>query len=283
MENKRVLVIGGTGYIGKEIVRLLRSKNYEVFVLSKQPGNGPFYLEGSVLDKSFLLDNLIDFDIIIYLVSIIRTLDKSKYKENVLGLKNTLEVMKTNNISKIIYFSTQNIFLKNTGGYGNSKKFAEKIIKNSSSDYIILRPNYVYGIDKNNDIYRLYNIIKKTGICPVIGSGETKFQPVNKTDIAEFILKKLEKWKGKNEVNISGPDTSINQIIRIIKQETKLGFIKIHIPFSLLKIFKFLIPFDVDGYNEDRISNSNTVKYDTDLREDIKSMVRLDRIKHRKY
>ena len=47
------------------------------------------------------------------------------------------------NKKRIIYFSTQNIYIDHTGPYGDSKKLCENILLSSQLDYIIIRPNYV--------------------------------------------------------------------------------------------------------------------------------------------
>lgn len=283
MEDKRILVIGGTGYIGNPIVDILNKKDYQVTVLSRNPNRhsikkGINYIKGSVLNKKFLLENLKNFDIIIYLAAIVRTFNKGKYKENIVGLKNTLETMHANGIEKTLYFSTQNIYIKKTGPYGDSKKICEKILHDSSLDYMIIRPNYVYGIDKDNDFYKLYEIMKKTRICPVLGGGKTKIQPVNKNDLAETTLRCIEEWKSKEEINVSGRTTiSINQVVNIIKKQTNLKCIPIHVPIWVLRLCKWAIPFDVDGYTEDRISpqGANIKKSNADIEEDIKRMIRL--------
>lgn len=282
MENKRILVIGGTGYIGESVVNRFDKEGYQVVVLSRNPeryesGKRIRRIKGSVLNREFLLKNLKDFDAVIYLAAIVRTLNKSKYEENIIGLKNTIEAMRVNKINKILYFSTQNVYLKKTGPYGNSKKICEEIICRAALDYMIIRPNYVYGIDTRNDFYKLYKIMKKTGICPIIGSGDTKIQPLNKNDLAEITLKCMEEWKSKGEIDVSGRTTiSINQIADAIKKQANLKCISFHIPVWLLRICAWAVPFDVDGYTEDRISpeSANTKKGSADIEEDIKKMIK---------
>jgi NADH dehydrogenase len=284
MENKRILVIGGTGYIGRVLVNGLNNEGYQVTVLSRNPKKakverGVEYVEGNILNKEGLLQNVKNYDIVIYLAAVVRTLIKIKYKENVIGLKNTLEAMCINKIRRILYFSTQNVYLNKTGPYGDSKKTCERILRNTSLEYIIIRPNYVYGIDRYNDFYKLYKIIKIARICPIIGNGKTKMQPINKNDLAKIALKSIKEWKSKEEINASGKTAiTLIQIRNIIKEKMHIFFLTFYIPLWFFRLCKWIIPFDIDGYTEDRIppEGTNVQRGISAIEEDIGEIVKLD-------
>ncbi len=270
----KILVTGGSGYIGSEIVSKLKSK-YDITILSRNPKQlGVKTLKGSLTDRQFLLDNIKNYDLVINLAAIVRSFIKSKYKENIVGTKNLVEALERNNIKKLIHFSTHNIYNKKTGYYGTSKKISEDLVKNSNLNYIILRPNYVYGIDRNNDLYRLINILKKTKIAPIIGSGNTKIQPINKEDLADITLKLVENFKPKTIYDASGSKTiSFNEIVDFTEKQLNKKIIKLHIPLFPLKLFKFVIPFDVDGFLEDRISKQKPFKLKHDIYEDLRKII----------
>ncbi len=278
MENKRILVIGGTGYIGKEVCNELLKRGYSVSVLSRslKESDKVGVLNGSVLDREFLSRNLKNFDCVIYLAAVVRSIFKSKYQENTIGLKNALDAMEKNNVNKIIYFSTQNVNIENTGYYGNSKKECEKFVKNSNLDYAIIRPNYVYGLDMNNYFYSMIKIIRKTRLCPIIGKGDYKIQPVNKKDLARITADVLRHFRNKETIEVSGKETiTINEIIEFIKKEGNYKFIKIHLPISFLKLFRRIIPFDIDGFDEDRVIPNNNLSYAYNLRDDLRELMKI--------
>ncbi len=165
------------------------------------------------------------------------------------------------NTPELIYFSTQNTSLAKTGPYGNSKRRAEAIVRKRLPRAVILRPNYVYGLDCDNDFARLAKIIHRLRICPVLAGGQTKFSPVHKSDLArivvEQILYSLESFVGST-VDVSGENCiSINDIVNYYKQIIPKRFLRVNVPFTLLKIMKPLIPFDVEGFNLSRISKQD--------------------------
>ena len=279
---KKILIIGGTGYIGREIVKKLRNKNYEVAVLSRKfnPLKDIKCIQCSLLNKELLKEKINGFDVIIYSAGIVRTIMKWKYDENLPGVKNLVEAMNFNNIKKLIYFSTQYVYIDKTGPYGRSKKECDRIIENSGLDYIMVRPDFVYGIDKQH-FYKLALLAKKTRILPIIGAAK-RLQPINKEDVARVtisLIDNIDKIKPNSIMDLSGKDVvSLNDIADYIEKYLNKKCMKVNIPFSLLKIFKNVLPFDLDSLTGDRLDrkmgNLNIdLKLSHTLEEDLRKIV----------
>ncbi|HLC73252.1 MAG TPA: NAD(P)-dependent oxidoreductase [Candidatus Nanoarchaeia archaeon] len=279
---KKILIIGGTGYIGREIVKKLRNKNYEVAVLSRKSNTLKDIkcIQCSLLNKELLKEKINGFDVIIYSAGIVRTIMKWKYDENLPGVKNLVEAMNFNNIKKLIYFSTQYVYIDKTGPYGRSKKECDRIIENSGLDYIMVRPDFVYGIDKQH-FYKLALLAKKTRILPIIGAAK-RLQPINKEDVARVtisLIDNIDKIKPNSIMDLSGKDVvSLNDIADYIEKYLNKKCMKVNIPFSLLKIFKNVLPFDLDSLTGDRLDrkmgNLNIdLKLSHTLEEDLKKIV----------
>ncbi len=253
------MVVGGTGYVGKNLVKELIKNKYEVTILVKDPPSYKIpninYIFLDILDKDSLIKNIKDFDLVINLFSIIRSTNKTKYKYNVLGIKNLLEALKKNNLKNLIHFSTQNVNLKNKGYYAKSKQDAENLILNSGLNYVIIRPNYIYGIDKENFFYKMAFLIKYFRISLIMGNGNYKIQPLLKQEVSKTTINLIKNFKSNQIVEIYGKEIkSMNQIIKLLEQNLNINSLKIHIPYKILNIFKKFISFDVKGIEEDKIS-----------------------------
>jgi len=279
---KKILIIGGTGYIGREIVKELKNKDYEVAVLSRKfnPLKDIKCIQCSLLNKELLKEKINGFDVIIYSAGIVRTIMKWKYDENLPGVKNLVEAMNFNNIKKLIYFSTQYVYIDKTGPYGRSKKECDRIIENSGLDYIMIRPDFVYGIDRQH-FYKLALLAKKTRILPIIGAAK-RLQPINKEDVARVtisLIDNIDKIKPNSIMDLSGKEVvSLNDIADYIEKYLNKKCMKVNIPFFLLKIFKNVLPFDLDSLTGDRldrkIGNLNIdLKLSHTLEEDLRKIV----------
>lgn len=275
MVHKKILIIGGTGYIGRKIVSLLCKEKYPLEILSRKKSEET--VECDIQDINSLCKLSWDYDCVIYLAAVIRSVHKRKYKENMKGLQNVITCMHQHSIKKIVYYSTQNVSTKKTGWYGKSKRDCEEYIKKNELDYMIIRPNYVYGIDTHNYFYQLLKIMKKTSFCPIIGNGNYKIQPVRKEDLAKITVSLIKHWQSQSIIEVSGKTTlSLNNICDLCQSVMQKRVSPVHIPLGFLQIFKYIIPFDIEGFTEDRIARSDNICYGTaDIKEDLNSLSHL--------
>lgn len=277
MASKRILIIGGTGYIGKYLSNKL-ALDYDVVTLSKEP-NTTFKnnISLDIMNEFELIKTVKSFDLVIVLAAIKKSSRKKKYRDNVIGLKNILSAMKKNNLRNIIYFSSQNIFLKNLGPYGLSKLDAEKLLKKSKFKYIIIRPNYVYSLDKYNNFAKIAKFISRYGFVIIPGSGNNKFRPVLREDLVFETQKLVRKFFIYNEVsqeiNISGNKImTVNQAIDSISLLLNKKPLKIHIPFFILKMLNVFVPFNIESFQGDILAKSNKL-CKSSLQMDLKILV----------
>jgi nucleoside-diphosphate-sugar epimerase len=277
---KRVLFFGGTGYIGKCLVSEFIRSGYNVTVVTRRPDEADMkdciFVQGNALDQE-LMHRIVDgYDIVVHLAAIIRSHHKKLFLENSVFLSNVLEAMAKNGIPRILYFSTQNVLLNNTGPYGNSKKKSEQILKAGNIDYMILRPSITYGIDTKNDFYHLASIMKKSHICPIIGSGKWRLCPVNKYDLADTAIKCVENWQSRAELNVSGNQiVTMNTVVQTLEEYLRIRCFKFNVPLSLLRLIKLALPFDVDGLDEDRVAEEDVMTGKSEFWNDLRAIAGL--------
>ena len=234
---KNVLITGATGFIGKHLVHeFSKQKKYNYTCFVRKPINVNFII-GHLEDKNSLLNATKNIDCVIHLAGEVRSSKKElSFIINVTGTKNLIEACQENKVKRLIFSGTVNADLKKKGVYGESKKHAEELVKNSKLDYVILKLNMVYGPGDNN-LSKTIKLIKKLPFVPIIGDGNKKIQPVYIDDVVKSIFACLETKKLKNRIyNIAGPYAfSFNEYIQIILNSLNIKRIKIHIPVILIR------------------------------------------------
>lgn len=279
MENKRILVIGGTGFIGRKLVKRLLDYGLDVTLLVRLESknrvpSGYKKVVGDLLDKVSLIENVKNYDLVIDLASVVRSVDKSKYNENVVGLRNLIEAMHYNKVNSLIYFSSINAATIEKGSYAKSKERCEELIKKSNLKHSILRPGYVYDIDTSNDFATIAKMIKLFGVAPVIGKGDFRFQPIFVGDLVGMLVDLVNGALGRglknNLIEIGGKEViSINKVISGIEKILRKKSFSIHVPVLLVRLFERFVPFDVKGYEEDKLANVNALISNGSFKEDL--------------
>ena len=244
MRKTNVLITGATGFIGNHLVQELNKpelrRKYNVVCFVRKPIIYNFIL-GSLEDKDSLHKATKNIDRVVHLASETRSSDKElNYKINTIGTKNLIEACKKNKVKMLIFSGTVNADFKKKGVYGETKRQAENIVKNSGLGYIILKFNMVYGQGDNN-LTKTIKLVKKLPIIPIIGDGKKRLQPVYVKDVVYAIIKCLEHKQLNNKIyNIAGPKAiTFNKYIDIISNTLNIKKIKMHIPVFFVRLLLF--------------------------------------------
>ncbi|MFH1318716.1 MAG: NAD-dependent epimerase/dehydratase family protein [Candidatus Omnitrophota bacterium] len=252
--NKKVLVTGGAGFIGSNLVRLLLEKSYKVVVLDNlstgyKENLEPFpeveFILGDVRDDKIVDKALDEIEIVFHLAACIgnvKSLEDPIFDSNVniLGTLNILEKARWRGVKKIVYSSSAAIYgephhlpideehpLYPDSFYGVSKLAAEKhcycCSKIYDLDIVALRYFNVYGSNQRYDAYG--NVVPIFATCllkgeplNIYGDGEQTRDFVNVEDIIQANLAAAETEKVRGSFNIgSGVSLTVNKLADIIQ------------------------------------------------------------------
>lgn len=118
MEFKKIMVTGGSGFIGSHLVDKLVSEGYEVYIYDiADPTykNKYTYIKGDVLDLNFLKQSTRGMDVIFHLaaeanVNYYHEAPQSSTILNTIGTVNVLEAARENNIQRVLFASTEWVY-----------------------------------------------------------------------------------------------------------------------------------------------------------------------------
>ena len=209
---KTVIIFGGSGFVGHNIIRKMAKKGFKIIVPYQRPINeAKLRLYGQVGQIIPIRFDQMDY-------SSMETIIKSSHA--VLNLKTIWSENKKNSYDKRIYlFNKQLLNIINTSknnihyiffsGLGvttnsisdrvkNIAKTEDYIISNSDN-YSIIRPGIIIG---GNDVFlgRMLPIIKYSPIVPLFGKGLSKIQPVYIEDVVDACMKIINTKQKNKEI-----------------------------------------------------------------------------------
>lgn len=190
---KKILVTGGSGYLGSHLCKQLLKRQYKVFIYDTKEPYHDYYTEFfqgdvrhySTLDEVFKTNK---FDLVVHLASKIEVaesmIDPTFYWENnVGGTVNVLRAMTLHNVKNIIFSSTAGLYwpkneplkesdcIVSNSVYGNTKQSCEMAIRDSGINHVIFRYFNLAGADPDGELGELHD--PETHLIPSI------FQKIN--------------------------------------------------------------------------------------------------------
>ncbi len=216
----RVLVSGGTGFVGQYIVNHLLDAGHSVRSLVRTPIDGRLpesveQIQGDVLKPASLAAAVADMDAVIHLVGIIEEKPSKGITFDALhrqATKNLVGAAREAGVGTWIQMSANGARKDGVSGYQTSKWKAEEIVKEAGfAHWTIFRPSLVFG--KPSDgvpefASQLVNdLIKPLPVWPIFGDGAFAMQPVHIDDVAKAFVSALTSEAAQGQTYcLSGPE-----------------------------------------------------------------------------
>ena len=258
MKAKNCLIFGGSGQIGRHLIRKLTKNNYKVTVVTrnihqksyviKTQGNAGYIsiVEASIFDEEKIRELFRNSEICINLIGILFEKRKGNTFKNIHTIFPSLlaKLCKEYNLKHFIHLSSLGINEATDSNYAVSKLEGEKNILKNFSFATILRPSIVYSVN-DNFTTSFMTLLSRLPIFPLYYEGKTKFMPIHCNDLVDVIYHVIEKNIKSNIIECVGPETvSFKEIlVKLLKLIDKK---RILIPMPLFlanftaKIFQLL-------------------------------------------
>ena len=250
-----VLVTGGTGFLGQQVVTELLARHHQVRCLVHSPG-GERRLSGkdvdvhygSVQDIDSISQAMYGVQSVVHLVGIIRSRRGANFDAvHRRGTANVAEAARDAGAREIIYVSVLGATSDPTYPYLYSKYQGELRVINSGIGYTILRPSVIFG-PGDEFLTALAGLVRMGPAVPVIGSGRNRMQPVAVEDVAHCVADSVGNSlvKGKT-LNLGGPQRlSYNDLLEEVALAMGKRIRRVHIPtpivWPLVAMMQGLLP-----------------------------------------
>jgi NADH dehydrogenase len=195
----RVFVTGGTGFIGREIVRQLQSRGHEpVCLIRGSPPTGTAsaaggrYVAGNLFDPTSLARLMTGCGAAIHLVGIIAETRCSSFETaHVRATQSLLDAARISNVSRLVHMSALGSRPNAVSRYHQTKWRAEELVRSSGLDFTIFRPSIVYG-PEDQFVNKFAAFARRLPFMPILGSGRGTFQPVPVEAVGQAFAGALE-------------------------------------------------------------------------------------------
>ena len=274
MKPKNCLIFGGSGQIGRHLIRKLTSNNIRVTVVTrnihqksykiKTQGNAGYIeiVETNIFNETKIRELFKRADICINLVGILFEKKSGSSFENIHSRFPLIlaKLCKEYNLKQFIHLSALGINDAVDSEYAKSKLEGEKNITYNFPLATILRPSVVYSVD-DNFTTNFMSLLKNLPIFPLYYSGNTKFMPIHCSDLIDIIFHVISKNINSNILECIGPEViTLKEIIKRLLEliDKKRILIPFPLPIATLSA-KFFQLFSNPLLTEDQL---RLLKYD---------------------
>jgi len=254
----KVLVTGGTGFVGRAIVARLHGAGHAVRLLVRQPAS-PRAAElatrhdaelavGDVLNPSTLTPAVQGTEAVIHLVGIISELGRNTFEQaHTVATHNVVQAASEAGVKRYLHMSALGTRPQARSRYHQTKWKAEEAVRRSALSWTIFRPSLIYGAE--DQFVQLFTRLSRwSPLLPVIGSGRARLQPIEVDDVAAAFVGALAEPRAVGMTfDLCGPDRlTFPGILNAIGATTGRRRWRVRIPLWLARpqaaLFEFVFP-----------------------------------------
>ena len=242
-----VTVFGGSGFLGRYVVRQLASRGLFIRVIVRNPNEalflkvygkvGQIQLIGGDIKEELKIQEYIKGSscIINCVATFFETRSQSFNVLHVNAAKNLAKVAKKEGVNQFIHVSSLGASTESSSQLLRSKGAGEEAVLECFPNSNIIRPSLIFGTE-DTFFNRFAKLSSISPFIPVVGP-ETKFQPVYVDDVAKVISLLVETGQKKKYLELGGDETyTFRDLIKLLLAEIKRKRLILKIPFSIARV-----------------------------------------------
>jgi uncharacterized protein YbjT (DUF2867 family) len=248
-----VTVFGGSGFLGRHVVRALAKQGYRIRVAVRRPELAG-YLQplGRVGQIHAVQANLRypasveaavrDADVVINLVGILFERGRQTFDAVQAFGAEAAALAATAHGARMIHVSSIGADEHSPSHYARSKAAGEKLVLAAVPSAVILRPSILFGPE--DDFFNKFAAMARLlPALPLVGGGHTRFQPVFAGDVAAAVLAAIEDRARDGQIyELGGPEVkSFEELLQFVLTTIGRRRLLLPIPFALARLQAFVL------------------------------------------
>ena len=264
IENKKILLLGGTGFLGTRLVRTLLKENVQIYLLVRNTSNrndlkkyntnsNIKIYDWKLSDLEIITKVIKEVDCVINLCGILYESKSGDFDKIHSDLPSFLgKLSSKNNIKNLIHVSALGVSETSDSKYSRSKAFGDSRLLENFPKAQILRPSLLFG--KGDNFFGQFSQMASISPFLPLISKNTKFQPVFVNDVVSAIIKLIANKDIKGNIFDLGGDFvySFEKLLKILLDIKGIKRFLIPLNPDLMKIPAFFLerlpkpPFTID-------------------------------------
>ncbi len=245
-----VTVFGGSGFVGRHVVRALVKRGYRVRVAVRRPDLAGFLQPLGTVGQIHAVQANLRYpdsvsaairgaDAVVNLVGILQEGGRQSFSGvQANGARAIAQACAALGVGRVVQVSAIGADAASASAYARSKAEGEAGVLAAVPGAVILRPSIVFG-PEDGFFNRFASLSRMLPVLPLIGGGETKFQPVFVGDVAEAVARAIDGKAAAGVVyELGGPEVkSFRELLAYIGEVTgrKRGLVPLPFPLARLK------------------------------------------------
>jgi NADH dehydrogenase len=256
--NRRIVtVLGGTGFLGRRVVRHLLKHGFSVRIASRHPEQalsllqpdqtGVEVVRADVHDDTSVAEALAGAFGAVDAVSLYveRGDHETFHTVHVDAAARVARLARDAGVRRLVHVSGIGADAASSSAYIRARGEGEIVVRGAFPAAVLVRPSVMFGPD-DHFLTTLAGLLRALPVYPLFGSGRTRLQPVHVEDVAEAIARLVEGAAGADQLcyELGGPRTyTYAELLRSVADRIGTRARLFPVPFALWQILAFLSEF----------------------------------------
>jgi uncharacterized protein YbjT (DUF2867 family) len=256
MRNLRVCAVGGSGFIGRYVVKRLAERGAVVSVVSRHATEARFLrpmgdvgqialIDAGLADETPLARGFEGASAVVSSVGILYERGRQRFQLlHVDGPARLARLAAAAGAKQFVHVSALSAKAQAASAYARSKAEGEAAVKAAFPAATILRPSLVFG-PEDDFFNRFAGMARVSPALPLVGGGGTRFQPVYVGDVADAVASVLEQPEAAGMTyELGGPAVlSFRELMALMLRETGRHRLLVPMPWGLASLAAFFMQF----------------------------------------
>ena len=273
-----VTVFGGSGFLGRHVVRALANRQYRIRVAVRRPELAghlqPIGLVGQIHAvqanlryPQSIAAALRDADVVVNLVGILFERGRQRFDAVQAAGAEAVALAAKAAGARLVHVSAIGADEKSRSRYARSKAAGERLVLAAAPAATIMRPSIIFG-PEDDFFNRFAALARSSPVLPLVGGGHTRFQPVFAGDVAQAIALAVDGGTKPGTIyELGGPDVrTFRELMEFILATIERRRLLVPVPFALMKLeaefLQFLPKPPITPDQVDLLKRDNVVSAD---------------------